>query len=259
MAVATREQRLSLDLTYAGLPCAKVLAKSGLQEDFALEGLPFAPYVDGATAGTPAPLKNVQLWSRRSVLPVTATTLARETGDVLLMEGAFTCIEEDEVLGSNLATIELFIDSTPTAGEWVIGKDYRTGAYTDGTLHSPRPSRPLADDSATLTIVTTTPNTVLSFEWGILGASRDWPLPELYDTLQLFDNDVELVKFIAPMDTYYNDYRAKLKTGKYSTILSAGTHALRWRWHRDTTSTYSTVDHDLAHAWITALIIDPQF
>jgi hypothetical protein len=181
--------------------------------------------------------------------PVTATTLVRETGDVLLMDDGFTLIEEDGTLAPNLPTIELFTESTPTTGTWVLSRYYLTNARTDGVLRSPLPSNG-ADESAYLTLVTTTPLTQVSFEWGVLGSF--FGDINLSDVMRFYIDDV------LQLETRPPDTGPSVQTvgkGTFSFVVPAGTYALRWRWQRTPTTLFETT----AHAWITALITDPTF
>lgn len=247
----TRDQHLALDYHYNGLPFATVTAKSTISEDNTFEGLPFIAAPD---AGPPPEVPAVvptQGWLNQTSPPNTASTLARETGDVLLMDEGFTLIEETEVLDSGLPTIELFINSTPTGGTWVLGKDYLTGAYTDGRLVSPTPSYGAVTNNATLTLVTTTPNTLVSFEWGVRGlffGDEAWS-----DSLKFFVDEVELLAAY-PQDVMGSP--VDLRTGAFSFTRPPGTYALRWQWERKEDAVSYPLE---SHAWITALIIDPSF
>lgn len=253
MTLPTRDELLALDWTYNGRPFAPVTAKATVDTDsLTYLGEPFLPL---GGDDDPPPEEDPELIPVYTTLttsapPITSTTFTRETGDVLLMEEGFTLIEEDETLSSGTPTIELFWTSTPTAGDWVIGRYYLTNAKTDGVLRSTVPS--LAGDiqDATLTLVATA-TTAVSFDYGIRG--RFFGDPESSDTLRFFIDDVEqMVRY--PADVGGSDL--DLALGSYSFVLLAGTYDLKWRWERTAGTTWNPLE---AHTWITNLLIDPTF
>lgn len=253
MTLPTQDELLALDWTYNGLPFAPVKAKSAVDTDsLQFRGEPFMPLGEG---GGPPPeppeLIPVYVQLTTSAPPITATTFVRETGDVLLMEEGFTLIEEDETLSSGTPTIELFTTSTPTAGDWVLGRLWSTNAKTDGVLRSTSPS--LAGDvqEATLTLVVAATSSI-SFDWGIRARWFGANNPESSDLLQFFIDDVEqMVKYPADVPGDLD-----LSTGSSSFVLLAGTYDLRWRFQRTAGTTWSPLE---AHAWIANLLIDPTF
>lgn len=256
MTIPTKEQLLTLDYTYVGLPLVRVLAKDTVDPDQTYAGLPFLVF-GGAGGGDPGdpppyvPHPPTYMMLALSTPPNTSATLGRETGDPLLTDDGFTMVEEDEALPASPATVELFQTSTPTTGTWALDQDYRTNAPTDGVLRSPLPTQSLADESAYLTVVTTAPNTRISFEWGVHGFDS---FDDSYsDTLRFYVDDIPRLTAI-PLTTV--DGTLKLSLGTCEVVVPPGTHTLRWRWQRAAgVESWAAV----SHAWIAALIIDPNF
>jgi len=255
MTLPTRDELLTLDWTYDGGPFFAITAKEGVSGDATYNGLPFFPIAFSGGGGEPEPdpeLVPVYVWLDQSVPPVTSTTIARETGDVLLMEEGFTLIEETGSLDSGTPTIELFQTSTPTAGTWVLGRYYATNRKTDGVLRSPLPSLAGALEDATLTLVATG-NTQVTFDWGIFGRWFGTNDPDSSDLLRFLIDDVEQMEWY-PVDLGGSDMA--LAMGRYSFVVPAGTYELKWQWSRPPGTTWSPLE---SHTWITNLIIDPTF
>jgi hypothetical protein len=253
MTLPTRDELLALNWTYNGQPFARVTAKSTVSTDATYRGEPFLPtdFGDSEPPGDPPEIIPTYLELVFSAPPMTSTTFVRETGDVLLMEGGFTLIEETGTLSSPLPTMELFTTSTPTAGTWVLGRYYLTNAKTDGVLRSPSPSLAGADESATLTLVVTAPRTYVSFDFGVRGRQFGSPTPEASDLLRFYLDDVEqMVAYPVDVGGDVMD----LITGNYGFTLLPGTYDLRWQWLRTDGTTWNPLE---AHAWITNLLIDP--
>lgn len=252
MTLPTRDELLALDWTFGGQPFAAVAAKSTVSEDAIYRGEPFLPL---ALGDDPPPEEDPELIPvytelTTSAPPLTSTTFTRETGDVLLMDGGFTLIEETGSLDSGTPTIELFWNSTPTTGDWVLGRYYLTNAKTDGVLRSTFPAMAGTIEDATLTLVAAA-TTYVCFDYGIRGLF--FGDPESSDSLRFFIDDVEqMVRY--PADV--GDSDLDLATGSYSFVVPAGTYALKWRWERIAGTTWYPLE---AHTWITNLIIDPTF
>lgn len=252
MTLPTRDQLLTLDFTYNGEPFVQVTAKSTVSLDATYRGEPFLPtdFGDSVPPEDPPEIPPTYLELVFSAPPLTSTTFVRETGDVLLMDGGFTLIEETGSLSSPLATMELFTSSTPTAGTWVLGRHWLTNAKTDGVLRSPSPSLAGADESATLTLVVTAPRTYVSFDWGVRGRWFGSNDHDGSDLLRFYLDDVQqMVAF--PVDV---PGEMDLITGSYGFTLLPGTYDLRWQWLRTEGTTWNPLE---AHAWIANLLIDP--
>ena len=248
MTLPTREELLALDHTHNGLPFVRVVAKTGVSEDTTTKGLPFLVFGESGGGGPEEPAAHPPTYLAvvASDVPISATTIARETGDVLLTGDGFTLIEETGSVPSNPATIEWFASSNPTTGDWVLGRDYLTNAPMDTRLRSPSPIQPGDEFSANLTLVLTAPNTFISFEWGIFG--QFFP-PDDSDAFHFYIDEVQ--QWFA-----YPPGNATVSRGTYSFTLPAGTYDLRWSITRPTD--FVTTSNNF-HAWITALIIDPNF
>lgn len=257
MPAPNRTQMLSLDVVHEGLPFAHVKAKSTLSADQIFEGLPFTVVVTEGGGGPPPPdpaVVPIYSSDAGSYPAITATTLLRETGELLLAEEGYTMDEEDGTLPTNPATIEWFNGSTPTTGSWVLDLQYDTNDPLHTVLRSPLPSGSAADESAYLTLNLSAPNSRISFEWGVLGRYYGEGESAVYnDALRFSVNGTQLLERFGATGVASGLQEDR---GTFTFVLPAGVHTLRWRWQRPEGS---TLDSAQVHAWITALIIDPNF
>lgn len=241
MSTPDKTELETLDWVYNGLPFSRTAAQNApdpATQDTTYNGLPFYGTTGGGEPDPPPPFRRTYMVVTQSTHPHTASTLGRETGDVLLTDDGFTLLEEDGILASNLPTIELFESSTPTSGSWFIAKRHQDNR--SNYLRSPVVSAG-GDYDCTLTVVLAALGRI-DFDWGI--STNTSANDTFAGFLRFYVDDVLQME------------KKGQQEGRYSLPLSAGTYVLKWRYHRPG---LGGTNFYLDRAWIDNLLIDPTF